>query len=191
MGLTLPEEVKASYHIHDGQFSDGRFGSPQALVEGRRLLPLSEAVKDWQGWRLLYEEGTIDETEPGWRARAWGPVKKRWFHPKWVPIATNMGGDFHCADLSPAKGGVPGQIVLVWHEYGDRNVVATGFCEWLGRFAGDLEAGVYAYSHERCDLVPKRPFGYQQSQDAGWLPVSDYTPLPENRPESVETGRGV
>src|SRR5215212_9335671 len=46
MGLTLPDDVKASYRVHDGQ------GTTPGLIggEGWTLLSLEEIVKTWGRW---------------------------------------------------------------------------------------------------------------------------------------------
>ena len=50
MGLKFPDDIKASYRIHDGQDTQARYG--RGLVGGEvwRLIPLQEIVELWGHW---------------------------------------------------------------------------------------------------------------------------------------------
>jgi cell wall assembly regulator SMI1 len=71
----LPEAVRASYRIHDGQILPGPF-----------------LLGDWQ---LL----TLEEVEGQWRMMNGLPVTAGWYADL-VPLFTNGGGDFYCFDRS-------------------------------------------------------------------------------------------
>ena len=54
MGLKLPDDVKASYRVHDGQDNEpGLIGG-----EGWRLLSLQEMVKVWRQWSRANRQDT-------------------------------------------------------------------------------------------------------------------------------------
>src|SRR4051812_47853514 len=74
MGLTLPDDVKASYRIHDGQ--DG--GPGLIGGEGWFLLPLEQIVRGWRNW-------SRDESNVA----------------RWVPLAWIGMGDYVFLNLEP------------------------------------------------------------------------------------------
>jgi len=51
-------------------------------------------------------------------------------------------------DLDPAPTGVVGQIITMWHDTPEREVVADSFAELLAQFAEDLENDLYVFSEE-------------------------------------------
>jgi cell wall assembly regulator SMI1 len=63
-------------------------------------------------------------------------------------LTGDFAGDHHCLDLAPAPGGDVGQVILWWHDDDKRTIQAKSFREWLDRFAYELEAGFWHYSHE-------------------------------------------
>lgn len=63
-------------------------------------------------------------------------------------------GDHHCLDLAPADGGVSGQVIDMWHDMSDRNVLEPSFFRWFAKCVDDVLAGKYAYSEEYEGLFP-------------------------------------
>jgi cell wall assembly regulator SMI1 len=120
MGLILPDDVKASYRIHDGQdVEPGLVGG-----EGWMLMPLREAVKKWGDW-----------------SRA---------NPKdagCVPIAWGVMGDHVFLDLDPASE-EPGRLMIQRRDTAQPAPLMPSFAAWLEEFAEKLEAGEFVYSEE-------------------------------------------
>ena len=137
LGVTLPDDVKASYRIHDGQ-GEGSAG----LTEEGDLLPLAQIARAWSSWQQLAVAGSFDmaESQPS------GPIKTQWWNLRWIPFTHDGSGNHLCLDLDPAPGGTPGQVITMWHDDARRKIVAASFSLWLAHFADQLEAGDYAYS---------------------------------------------
>jgi hypothetical protein len=76
LGLTLPQDVRASYRIHDGQSPDG-----PGFMDAWEFLSLSRMVDEWRIWKGLLDGGDLagakSEPEEG--------VADDWWNPKWVP----------------------------------------------------------------------------------------------------------
>jgi cell wall assembly regulator SMI1 len=138
IGLSLPEDVRASYTVHDG--SGGACILPQSYGHGCvnfvALLSLDEVVRDAQLWRAFH----FDESNHS-RARPDGPIKRTWWNRRWVPVTWDGGGDHLCLDFDPAPGGVSGQVIGFSHETGPVRVVADSWRSYLERVATDLETG--------------------------------------------------
>jgi cell wall assembly regulator SMI1 len=113
LDVTLPDDVKASYRIHNGQrVVSGQYGKPALLYGGWDLYSLAEVVSQWKCWKDLSDRGTF----AGGGSRPTGPIRTDWWHPGWIPLTGNDGGDHHCADMAPSQGGHPGQVISMWHD---------------------------------------------------------------------------
>ena len=139
----LPEDFHAYYARHDGQS-----GVMPTVAGVWELLPLEFVVVNWKEQKALLDNGTFKErlddgTYVDTPAKPVGPVRAVWWNEKWIPFASNGGGDLQCIDLDPAEGGQVGQIVIYWHDQEEREWAAGSLREWLARLADDFEAGKY------------------------------------------------
>jgi cell wall assembly regulator SMI1 len=132
-GAPLPDEMVNSYRIHDGTR-----GGAGPLFGDWRLLSLAHSIKAWK--RIKVPAGEASEEVEDVAAPQ---IKAAWWNPRWIPVASNSSGDFLCVDLDPAKAGNRGQIISYYHAEPRRDLIATGFKQWLTRFAADLESGKY------------------------------------------------
>lgn len=132
LGVTLPDEFRESYALHDGQDSGTAFLLGPS-DEGYCLLPLAQVLKEAKIWADLKEDFADEEVSADKGIRA------DWWNTKWLPIAGNGGGDFLCLDLAPAKGGQLGQIITMNHESPTRELWAKSFGEWLHSVAEQLK----------------------------------------------------
>lgn len=137
--IALPEEVRASYRMHNGGFTVN-------LVSEMDVLTLDEIAGIWK----MLTELLADE---GWASQApyyfseevvkdgdqeAGPVQPVWYHRHWIPIASDSAGNLSCLDLAPAPGGTAGQIIDWDHECGPSRVLFSGFQQLLEAFADQL-----------------------------------------------------
>lgn len=139
--VKLPEDVKASYRLHNG--------SSAIFPYGEELLTLDQVVYHWQLMRtcLPYFEGEdAVESEPE------GPIKHVHWSLRWVPF-TGGDADHRCIDLDPDESGTVGQIIEFYHETGPSRILAKSFESWLTGFAEELEKGVYRFDAEDMGLV--------------------------------------
>src|SRR6476469_1619216 len=118
LGITFPKEVVESYRIHDGQSVD----SPE-LFDGWQLLPMARVVAEWKVWKTLLDSGEFKKSKSDGAAHH----VSDWWNPSWIPLTSNGGGDHHCLDLAPGRGGRAGQIILMQHDGPERELVADDF----------------------------------------------------------------
>ncbi|MGI4789408.1 MAG: SMI1/KNR4 family protein [Janthinobacterium lividum] len=151
LGLSFPDDFCDSYRCHDGQETNA-FGVTVCggFVEGGDFLSLTSITDHWQGWKGVLDAGTFEgiQSYPG------PGVRSDWWNPRWIPITHDGGGNHFCLDLDPAPGGKMGQIITMWHDEGERVVVADSFRDWLTRLADEYEAGEWVYSEEDGGVVP-------------------------------------
>lgn len=142
IGIELPQEVRASYRVHNGYTGD-------AFIEEWRLISLKEMSATWQIMKNI-----LDAQDPT-NEYFFGPQDERslsdpfplqavWWHPKWIPLLAFGNGDGLYVDGAPGPTGHHGQLISFWHEDAAMNdVVAPGWLAYLSAFAEDLEAGKY------------------------------------------------
>jgi cell wall assembly regulator SMI1 len=146
LGVTVPSDFVASVARHNGQSEEAESGLfPHSDVLGPepawRLLSLAEIQSAWVLMKGLIESGEFagrPSTPPA-------GVCSDWWHPGWVPVAQNGGGDLVCLDTAPAEGGHAGQVLLFSHDDAVRPILAPSFDVWLTRLAEGMESGRYVY----------------------------------------------
>jgi cell wall assembly regulator SMI1 len=124
LGVTLPAAVKNFYLCHDGQTED----SPE-LFDGFRFLTLDEMVSAWSTWQSDEEPESCE-----WESAPDNKVKPVVWNRRWIPFASNGCGDYHCIDLDPDPDGNHGQIIGVWLNPPDRNLLSPSLGEWFQNF---------------------------------------------------------
>lgn len=146
IGVTFPDDVKASYAMHDGQEPDGL-----TLMPNGEFLSLERMREEWDIWKELLDAGDFEGNES---SPAKG-VKNDWWNPAWIPITSDGAGNHDCLDLDPAKGGNVGQVITMYHDEDTREIEAPSFAEWLEVLANGLENGDYVLSKELGWIVRK------------------------------------
>ena len=146
LGVSLPDDVKASYKIHNGQVE-----YDMGFINSREFLSLNRIVDEWSVWNDLLQGGDFS----GANGEPDAGIKDDWWNARWIPLTYDGSGNHDCLDLDPAPGGNVGQMIEMWHDDADRALLAPSFTEWLTKFADDLEAGEYVTSEDYNGLVSK------------------------------------
>jgi cell wall assembly regulator SMI1 len=150
--VTLPEEVKILYRIHDDQGDQTYYEECTGHVDGRFFSPLLTLYHGWLINRLdfgLPDGHTHLPCLAGERAFA------DW-HPQWLPFMSHRMGPTCCIDLAPGPHGRMGQILFHNDRYWDSpdslapdhasiRVIAFGIEEFFTNVAHDLEMGVSTF----------------------------------------------
>lgn len=136
LSVTFLEDLREFYKIHNGTKED------LGLLDG--LLSLEEIQEQWEIWKDLTDEGTFDE----YKSEPQMGIRDDWWNPGWIPITHDGGGNHICLDMNPADGGRVGQMITMWHDSSERELVADSFRQWVEEYAAALEAGEYVYSPE-------------------------------------------
>lgn len=139
IGTALPQALKESLAIHDGQKQDGDL-IPDDDAGSFYFLCCKDIVTAWKDWNFVQQTGDFDDAKP---SPAEG-IANCWWNRGWIPFASN-GGDNLCIDLTPAAGGRLGQVILVRHDEAERRLMAGSFEEWLAQLANTIESGGINY----------------------------------------------
>ena len=144
-GVTLPQDFKKFLKIHNGQ----KPGS-EGLVEAEELLSTASILSEWTAWKQILDNGDLPAEAVASRG-----IKPYWWNSKWIPITHDGSGNHYCIDLDPARGGKKGQVIRMWHDSAERELVASSFKEWISDYVTGLEKGKYVYSKDWGGIVDK------------------------------------
>lgn len=136
IGLSLPEDYKASLKLHDGE----------VYVHDYNYLSLESVSGKWSSMERRRKKGDFKGREVYQRGE--GIIKNTWWHPGWIPFAEDGGGNYICIDMAPAKRGVVGQILKWERESGPYPIKLNSFLDWLKVYKDYLYAGVYVVDKE-------------------------------------------
>lgn len=146
IGTKLPQEYIQFLQIHNGQSRDS-----EGLIDTEELLSAERIIEEWTVWKDLLDKGDFDDSQstPG------NGIKSDWWNPKWIPITYDGHGNHYCIDLDPGIGGTSGQIIRMWHDSSERELIASSFKEWIAKYVRALEKGKYVYSEDWGGIINK------------------------------------
>ena len=142
LGMAFPEEVRASYRIHNGRMW---LGDPDQNLW--RLCSLDEVVSYWNMLKPFAAGGKVDLAKDGWLDGTGRPilVRAETWNVRWIPFLES-NGNMACLDLAPTPHGYVGQIIDSDLENGTyHRWLAPNWQAFLSTFADDLESGEYCY----------------------------------------------
>ena len=138
----LTAELLKLYELGNGQAEDG-----QSFINGFTLMTILDAASQWQRIDTKIAKIKIPET-------AKGAVKKEIWNKKWIPFASDPGGNFLCVDFSPADGGYAGQVIAVYFEAGIREVIAPSVKEYFSKAEAGLKSGELGFDDFGVGPIP-------------------------------------
>jgi len=137
--IPLPQEVKEFYLIHNGQDSIS-----DTLTEMGELLSLERMGDEWRIWKSLLDKNSFQQSQ----VQNQDGIAPDWWNPNWLPITYDGSGNHFCLDFAPTENGTIGQIITMWHDSGERRIVAQSFTDWIQTFADELHTGQYEYNQD-------------------------------------------
>jgi len=133
----VPSPLLGFLARHDGE----RSGLEGGVFPTWRPLSVAAILDAWHFLQGLHVDAGLAGTPVG-------PTHALWWHPGWLPCATNESGDYLVLDLEPPQGGVPGQLVLFDHADSCREVVAPSIPDALWQTRIAIEDGSIAVLEE-------------------------------------------
>ncbi len=134
--VTLPEEFQAAWRIHDGQGVNVGSLIPEGFTDDEyELLSIKGMLAEWTPWKELIDGGEFAGNE----SVSDTGIRADWWHPAWIPFASNGGGDSLCIDLAPTDQGTLGQVISMSHETAERKRLAASIAVFLALLAEKLE----------------------------------------------------
>ena len=147
-GFSLPQVIRESYLVVDGQEPESSAGCSDGLFFGLYLLPLDEVLDEWRFWREVDDDPNtgahprlrevMQSIPPNW-------IRKEYSQRGWIPLISDKTGNYVGIDLNPEKGGSVGQVIVFGRDFDTKVVLwrgdgPAGWAHWLASFAEDLES---------------------------------------------------
>ncbi|GAA1145612.1 SMI1/KNR4 family protein [Kitasatospora gansuensis] len=118
VGHRFPEEIRASYLLHDGGYlpsSDEHpeWGPPIEILPLHRIAELHEGLLSCRDTWCDHQDGDED-CGCEWNQRNGDPVRQgnSWY-PGWLPLHDGGDSSYRAVDLVPLRGGRVGQVICV------------------------------------------------------------------------------
>ncbi|WP_165452349.1 SMI1/KNR4 family protein [Paenibacillus thalictri] len=143
IGFALPDDIKESLRIHNGQSGDAQW-----LIAGWELLSTERILEEWKVWKELSDKESFTE----WNADPQEGIANVWWQPAWIPLTYNGCGDHHCVDLGATEDGANGQIITMWHDSGERALLAKTYTQWFEYIVQTFESHDAEYVFESGDF---------------------------------------
>ncbi len=111
-GITLRTEIKSLYAWHDGQNPEVfmTFANNMQFQSLEAALATKAELDGMIGYDFELEN---------------------WWHPGWLPIFNNGGGDYIDVDAAGVHTGNPGQLIKVYHDWTHRPIVARNLTDFM------------------------------------------------------------
>ena len=145
LGVELPNDFLDVLRIHNGQKGESAW-----LFDSQEFLSTHRIIEEFNTWKNLLNtqfQGKSSTPDEG--------VKNDWWNTNWIPFTSDGCGDHSCLDLSPTNTGTKGQIITLWYESGEREIVAPSFSLWFEEYVEQLYSGELIYSEEYNSIVYK------------------------------------
>ena len=145
IGVELPKDFLSVLKIHNGQKGEAAW-----LFDSQEFLSTHRIIEEFNTWKNLLNtelQGKVSTPDDG--------VKNDWWNINWIPITSDGCGDHYCLDLSPTSSGKKGQIITLWYELAEREIVASSFTQWFEDYLEQLYSGELSYSQEHNSIVYK------------------------------------
>jgi len=116
------------------------------ILPGWELFEPARIADEWTIWEELRR---IQFVPGGYDCEPNGPIKgDEWWRLGWIPFCGDGGGNHLCVDLDPAEGGTVGQVIGMWHDMANRDLVATSLTDFIEIISADAEAGNVVWDEE-------------------------------------------
>ena len=145
LGVELPNDFLDVLRIHNGQKGESAW-----LFDSQEFLSTHRIIEEFNTWKNL-----LDTQLQGKSSTPDEEVKNDWWNTNWIPFTSDGRADHYCLDLSPTDAGIKGQIITLWYESSEREVVAPSFSLWFEEYVNQLYSGELLYSEEYNSIVYK------------------------------------
>ena len=145
LGVELPNDFLDVLRTHNGQKGESAW-----LFDSQEFLSTHRIIEEFNTWKNLLNtqfQGKSSTPDEG--------VKNDWWNTNWIPFTSDGCGDHYCLDLSPTNTGTKGQIITLWYESSEREIVAPSFSLWFEEYVEQLYSGELIYSEEYNSIVYK------------------------------------
>ena len=119
------------------------------------LLSFERIADEWKVWKDLLDSKDFEDKNGPFSSTPDSGIKKDWWNALWIPFTYDGSGNHYCLDLDPSNEGTYGQIIRMWHDDPQRNLVANSFSVWMTDYKNKLVSGQLVYSEDYFGIIDK------------------------------------
>ena len=145
---------RPEYHAH---LLPGVSGAQLDAFEGQFCLKLPDAFRQLYRWRNGHDQFRSESLVHNLMFSSLEDITRQkdmmddmigtdfedpwWWRRSWVPFLENGAGDHLCVDLAAEDGGTPGQVLMFYHDWERRPILAPSLESWLADLVAAMEGG--------------------------------------------------
>ncbi|NMO17238.1 hypothetical protein HPC49_22840 [Pyxidicoccus fallax] len=104
-------------------------------------MTVDRILSAWKGLAELRKQGAFEKATPHELPESDKSLEWTWWHPGWVPFASDSGGNLYCVDLAPGPEGTRGQV-FKWESHdGPLPPIRESLQEFFEWYLEQLEEG--------------------------------------------------
>jgi len=145
LGVTLPDDYIMCLKIHNGQAAN-----VGGMFDGYEFLSTDAILEQWTVWKGLLDGGEFVDIES---SPLNAGIRSDWWNARWIPFTHNGCGDHLCLDLAPATSGTLGQVITMWHDSAERELLSPSFGSWFKSYMKLVFSGEIVYSEDYDGLI--------------------------------------
>ncbi|GAA2121012.1 SMI1/KNR4 family protein [Actinomadura alba] len=111
-------------------------------------LSVAQMLSRWRSLKDAHKQWTFDDWTPHELDPDNGLVQCVWWHPGWVPFASDSCGNLFCIDLAPAEHGKRGQVIPWENRSGPHGPRAWSFVQYLRKHYDTLLSVQHTYDED-------------------------------------------
>ena len=127
-GLQLPDDLIHYYINHH----DGQKETICGLFFGLNFMSIENIAAEYNKIHQFFDGSLRQELSEGLRSHPENAIKRIYYHDKWIPLASDGGGNYLGIDTDPDTNGTFGQIINFGRDEDEMYVIARSFTELLG-----------------------------------------------------------
>jgi len=134
----LPAEIKRLYMENNGEDEEWFIGG---ILCGTKMLTTSEILKEWNSLNALEAEFNFNAL---WTGDIYpdGAIRPVNYDSSWIPLFSDLNGNFTGVDLSGFGKGKKGQVINFGTDEYDHFVIADSVAEFIALLNRQYENGV-------------------------------------------------
>ncbi len=139
IGRKLPEEVRQSFLVHNGQIGDPGY-SWESIFHGLDFCSLEYSRQMWELWASLAGDEALEEDmRDRYSSFPADAIQLRYVNLNWISVIEIGQSNSLGIDFSPGQKGLSGQIINFGRDEEDKRVLAWSWGWFLNDLANELE----------------------------------------------------
>jgi cell wall assembly regulator SMI1 len=145
LGRELPEEVRQSFRVHDGERSPSS-SPPYYIFVGLTFCPLKQTQSEWTMWRGIEgDDGLETYARENGSSTPKDAIRLGYTNHNWIELIDTGGSNYFGVDFEPGRKGLSGHVIKFGRDEEHKVVLAWSWGWFLNDLAEELERGNFRH----------------------------------------------